>query len=464
MTLRGRAFARPPFLLPFLCIIIGIWQKLWIPEKQGGILLKKHRALILLTLFSLSLTLALPTYALLLPDDSEEVSVAAFAKNGTINDRFTFSPSDFVVSGDAELSSVIIDSLPATETGLLKLGNEEVHEGDSIAMSAVSGLRFYPLSSPTVSDTSFTFTPVFSDGLTGESVTVSLYVLAESNSAPIAENLEIKTYKNVSVSGQFAAVDPDGDILTFQLVSKPARGMVEISEDGSGNFIYTPYENKSGKDSFTYVAVDSVGNISAEATVKITISKAKTKVTYADMSGHASYRSAIRLAEEGILVGAQVDGTYYFQPDLPVSREEFVVMAMSAAGLDSLEGISVTGFSDDSSIPVWAKGYISSALRSGVVTGCLDADGAVCFNSGSTITKTEASVILDRLLNVSDVANVDAFAESVPAWASQSVANMSAVSVLTDLNDMSGGLTRAQAADMLCAMLDVLDNRDTGWL
>ena len=439
-------------------------QKLWIPEIQGGILLKKHRALILFTLFSLSLTLALPTYALLLPDDSGEVSVAAFAKNGTVNDRFTFSPDDFVVSGDAELSGVIINSLPAAETGLLKLGGEEVHEGDSIAMSAVSGLRFHPLSSPVVSDTEFSFVPVFSDGLTGDAVTVSLYVLAESNSAPIAENLEIKTYKNVSVSGQFSAVDPEGDILTFQLVTKPARGKVEISEDGSGNFVYTPYENKSGKDSFTYVAVDSVGNVSAEATVKISISKSKTKVTYADMSGHASYRSAIRLAEEGILVGAQVDGAYYFQPELPVSREEFVVMAMSAAGLDSLEGISVTGFSDDSSIPVWAKGYLSSALRSGVVKGCVDADGAVSFHSGSTVTKTEAAVILDRLLNVSDVANVDAFAESVPAWASQSVANMSAVSVLSDLSSMSGGLTRAQAADMLCAMLDVLDSRDTGWL
>lgn len=426
--------------------------------------MKKHRVLSLFILLALCLSMALPTSALLFSDDSGEVSVAAFAKNGTINDRFSFSPSDFVVSGNAELSSVIIDSLPAAETGLLKLGNEEVCVGDSIAMSAVSGLCFHPLSSPTVSDTAFSFIPVFSDGLTGNAVTVSLYVLAESNSAPIAENLEIKTYKNVSVSGQFAAVDPEGDILTFQLVTKPARGKVEISEDGSGSFIYTPYENKSGKDSFTYVAVDSVGNVSAEATVKVVISKAKTKVTYADMSGHASYRSAIRLAEEGILVGTQVDGAYYFQPDLPVSREEFVVLAMSAAGLESLEGISVTGFSDDSSIPVWAKGYLSSALRSGVVKGCVETDGTVCFHSGNPVTKTEASVILDRLLKVSDVGNVDAFAESVPAWASQSVANMSAVSVLADLNNMSSGLTRAQAADMLCAMLDVLDSRDTGWL
>jgi len=426
--------------------------------------LKKHHISILLALTALSVLLALPTSALLLPDDSGEVSVAAFAKNGTVNDHFAFSSSDFIVSGNTELSSIVIHSLPAAESGLLKLGNAEVCKGDSIAMNAVSGLRFYPLSTPTVSATDFSFVPVFSDGLTGEAVTVSLYVLAESNNAPIAENLELQTYKNVSVSGQFSAVDPEGDILTFRLVSKPARGSVEISTDGSGTFIYTPYENKNGKDSFTYAAVDSVGNVSAEATVKISISKAKTKVTYADMAGHASYCSAIRLAERGILVGTQLDGSYRFQPNLPVSREEFVVMAMSAAGLDSLEGIQVTGFSDDSSIPVWAKGHLSSALRSGVVKGCADADGDIRFHSGSTITKTEAAVILDRLLQVSDVTVADTFAPSVPTWAAQSVANMNAVSVLSNLNDMNDGLTRAQAADMLCAMLDVLENRDTGWL
>ena len=56
-----------------------------------------------------------------------------------------------------------------------------------------------------------------------------------------------------------------------------------MPEDGSSEFVYTPYENKTGKDSFTYVAVDAVGNSSDPATVKIKIEKPNTKVTYADM-------------------------------------------------------------------------------------------------------------------------------------------------------------------------------------
>jgi len=424
----------------------------------------KQRILILSVLVALMVSLVIPASALLFSEGSSEVSVAAFSKNGMVSDPFTFAAEDFVVSGDAELSGLVVQSLPDIRAGLLKLGDIELHVGDSVSVSALSGMRFHPLSVPAVSHTQATFLPVFSDGLTGKAVTVSLYLLAEENSAPIAENVELSTYQNISVTGQFAAVDPDGDLVTFRLMSKPARGKVELSEDGSGSFVYTPYEKKKGKDSFTYVAVDSVGNVSEEATVKITISKAKTKVTYADMDGHPSYCSAIRLAEEGVLIGAQVDGSYYFQPGLPVSRDQFVAMAMSAAGLDSLNGIGVTGFSDDEAIPTWAKGYLSSALRSGIVTGMTDPEGGVRFNTGATITKAEATVILDRLLNVSDVSALDALAEeSIPTWACQSAANMSAVSVLSGYDAMGEGLDRAQAADMLCAMLDVLQNRESGW-
>ena len=90
------------------------------------------------------------------------------------------------------------------------------------------------------------------------------------------------------------------------------------------------------------------------------------------------------------LSGECMDGVYYFQPDRAVSRDQFVVMAMTAAGLDALEDVSVTGFSDDEAIPTWAKGYVSSALMAGVVKGVTDADGAISFNTGAAITKAEA--------------------------------------------------------------------------
>ena len=284
------------------------------------------------------------------------------------------------------------------------------------------------------------------------------------NAAPIAEHLTLSTYRDVAISSRFAAVDPDGDPVTFQIVDSPARGQVTVDERDSAAFWYTPYEGKKGKDNFTYVAVDSAGNVSQPATVNITIEKQSTKVFYADMQGDAAHYAALRLAEREIYVGRQLGQLYYFDPQQAFSREEFLAMAMSVAGSDPLQDISMTGFYDDTSIPSWAKGYVSAALMSGTVRGSYNEQDQIVFNSGSPITVAEAAVIIDRLLNVGDVAVETSATGVVHAWASQSAANMETVSVLPAQASLTDTLTRAQGAQMLCAMQDVLDSReDSGW-
>ena len=44
-----------------------------------------------------------------------------------------------------------------------------------------------------------------------------------ANGAPVAENLELTTYRNVCVGGQLSAVDPEGDAMTFEITTSPAR-------------------------------------------------------------------------------------------------------------------------------------------------------------------------------------------------------------------------------------------------
>lgn len=439
-----------------------------IPLKRTQIL----RRMTLLTLASVLAALtAIPASAQLLATVQEEgPAVATFGKNGTVQEVFTFSAADFLVENtDLKLDSIVLTALPDANAGILTMGNVELAVGDVVGMSAVAGLRFTPLATPTVATTSFSFTPVFSDGSAGADTTVNLYLLTAENGSPIAENLELTTYKNVAVTAQFAAVDPEGDILTFRLADKPARGSVTLPEDGSATFVYTPYENKTGKDTFTYVAVDAVGNTSAPATVKVKIEKANTKVTYADLDGHAAHRAAIRLAEEGILIGECMGGQYFFQPDLPVSRDEFTALAMHTVGLEALEDITRTGFADDASIATWAKPYVSSALKSGVVQGSVSDQGVV-FHPDATITKAEATVLLNRLLQVTDVTTPTFFtdADSTPAWAYQAAVNLETVGVIradaTGSLSLNRGLTRAEAAEMLCGALEVLDARETGGL
>lgn len=283
----------------------------------------------------------------------------------------------------------------------------------------------------------------------------------QTNAAPVAEDLELSTYQNVAVTDRLSAVDPEGDLITYRLLKKPARGSVSIGEDG--RFVYTPYENKTGKDSFTYIAMDTAGNASDPATVKLQIRKPDTKVTYADLSGHPAHSAAIRLAEEGIFVGACVGGEYFFQPDAPVSRSEFLTMAMDAAGVDALEGVTRTGFADDEAIETWAKPYVSAALKSGLIQGTVDGAGRVVFQGEQAVTAAEAAVILDRALSVTDV-DAGAFGPAdAPAWAAQAAANLSTCGVLPSEAGLADTLTRGEAAQLLCAALDLLDSRDTGW-
>ncbi len=280
--------------------------------------------------------------------------------------------------------------------------------------------------------------------------------------APIAVNLTLDTYKNIAIQSYFQATDNQGDPLTFQLTSTPARGAVTLTQDGGSQFLYTPFENKTGKDSFTYVAIDDQGNTSPQATVTIQISKATTTVSYADMEGDPAHKAAIHLAEENIFVGKQVDGQYYFDGDTEVSRNEFLTMAMTCCDLQPLDGIAVTGFYDDTAIPTWAKGYISSALMAGAVTGSQNDLGQPVFDGDATITQGEASVLLSRLLNIS---NVQSTAET-GHWAEQEVANLTASGVLrtedVSADSLSAPLTRGEVAILLDGALDVAKNRETG--
>ncbi len=279
---------------------------------------------------------------------------------------------------------------------------------------------------------------------------------------PIAENLSLTTYKNVAVNGSFTAVDPDGGSVTFRVTKNPARGEITQGEEGASSFTYTPYENKTGKDSFTYVAEDGDGNVSQPATVSVKISKQKSEVTYSDMAGHPAQKAAVTLAERGVFVGEQVGETWLFHPEDMVSREEFLAMAMDLVGAETLP-VENTGFSDDDSISTWAKPYVASALQTGAIQGSGEGAQGPAFAPDRVISQTEAAVMLDRLLRVSDVAFRDLAEDGAPAWAYQSVANLEAVGVLSTGTDgalnLSDTLTRAEAAEMLLCAQEVLDFR-----
>ena len=413
----------------------------------------------------LMLGLVLPASSFFWNREDEANEVADISKNGLVGSTITFSEEDFKVQGKdrVSLSAIVVDSLPDPDVGTLLLGGQVLEVGSRVERSALSGLRFQSVGNPKEMETDFSLRPIFSNGREGDDFEVEITLLTKQNNPPVARNMDLATYKNVSVTGYFDAVDAEGDPLTFRMMSNPARGAVELAEDGSGQFVYRPYENKTGKDTFTYVAVDPAGNLSEKATVTVRIEKAVTSVSYAELDGHPAHKSAIRLAEAGVYVGPQVGGQYTFEADAPVTRAEFLAMAMTVAGLEPMEDVTVTGFMDDSAIPVWSKGCVSAALKAGAIQGGRDERGASVFRAEDTITYAQAAVMLDSLLGVTDVP-VEVFApDGETHWAMQSAADLAACGVLrpeeTSSIALEEPMTLGEAAVMLDGALEIMEKR-----
>ena len=279
------------------------------------------------------------------------------------------------------------------------------------------------------------------------------------NLAPIAENLELTTYRGVSVSGRLMAVDPENDSLTFEIVTSPRKGTIKLGDDGW--FVYTPAEGKKGRDYFGYKAKDAGGNYSQEATAIIKIEKQKTAVSYSDLRGSGDEYAALRLAEEGVFVGTCLSGNYLFSPETEVTRGEFLAMCLKTADIHVLSGVTRTGFDDDESIPLWVKPYVSTALLTGIISGHGEESFAPVFAADEPISFSEAAVVLNQTLGITDVAAVSApVSDTAPVWARQALANLAACHVLPeDMSGHYGCLTRADAASMLLGAARVLDNR-----
>ncbi|MCL2546498.1 MAG: Ig-like domain-containing protein [Oscillospiraceae bacterium] len=383
---------------------------------------------------------------------AESPTVEIFAKNTTVGNEIEFSRKDFTsrIIGDDKLQGIIITGLPDAEIGNLYVMERQLMVGEAITIDNLDNLRYTP-AADSVSQASFSFLPVFSGGVSVDNVTINVAVLEEPNQPPIAQDVTLSTFRNVAITGQFNAKDPDGDPLTFRIAGKSRRGEVKLNADGS--FIYTPYHNKHGRDSFTYVAVDSYGNTSAPAKVEITIARQQPKVSYHDMDGHPAHYAALQLAEAGLIVGEQVGGRHFFHPDTPVSRAEFLALAVNGLKLSEVTPTLRTGFADDEDIPAWAKPYVNLAVNARWLSGVTQEDGRRAFQPDFPITRGQASVLLNNALNLPDSDMVYAFAEdsAVPSWAAQSVTNMRE-NGLFDTNDvlnLDAPMTRADIAVML---------------
>ena len=98
----------------------------------------------------------------------------------------------------------------------------------------------------------------------------ALITITVSNRPPVANAQSTSTPFNTAKPLTLTGSDPDGDAFTFIIVSAPSGGTLTLLNTNTGAVTYTPTNNFTGVDSFTFRVNDGTTN-SATATVSITI-------------------------------------------------------------------------------------------------------------------------------------------------------------------------------------------------
>ena len=240
----------------------------------------------------------------------------------TGSDNFTFKVNDGIIDSDIATLSLTL----ATGANIPPVANNQTINipedvSTSIILSAtdangdplsyiivtpplhgiLSGtgfiLTFIPTTNYTGTD-NFTFkvNDTFTDSNTA-TVTITITPVGDS---PIANNMSITTAEDVAKTLALDGNDPDGESISYTLVSPPTRGTLSGT---APNITYLPNPNYVGFDSFTYKVNDGTTD-SNIATVSITV----TPVSDAPIANNQSSITSEDVAKAILLSGIDPDG------------------------------------------------------------------------------------------------------------------------------------------------------------
>lgn len=145
----------------------------------------------------------------------------------------------------------------------------------------------------------------------------------ESNQAPQPENLyaRVRAGETVNIPVPVVGVDPDGDQVTIRSISgiKGDKGGAYVNPDAT-SLEYSAVAGAKGQDTFRYTLVDSKGEVSSTAWVKIAILEADPDTAPVTMNDYAE----VVLGDSNKVVLDPVSNDYDPQPDAknPISLVE----------------------------------------------------------------------------------------------------------------------------------------------
>ena len=130
-----------------------------------------------------------------------------------------------------------------------------------------------------------------------------VYVAQAANNAPVAQNGTLSTNQDTATAGTLAATDPDGDSLTFSVVTQGALGTVAITNAATGAYTYTPTAGARGSDTFTFQVADA-GGLTSTASIAVTV----IAVNHAPVAQNGTLSTNQDTAATGSLTATDPDG------------------------------------------------------------------------------------------------------------------------------------------------------------
>ena len=186
------------------------------------------------------------------------------------------------------------------------LSYDIVNNPSNGTLSGAAPSLIYTPNSDFSGNDSFTFS--VSDGEASASGTISLTIRTpdspQENTAPIAQNQSFTIDFNTAQAIILFGSDVDGDPLNYAIASNPSNGTL------SGNapsVVYTPNNDVSGNDSFTFSVND--GQASATGIINLTIrSQEPPEENTAPVAQNQSFTIDFNASQSITLSGSDVDG------------------------------------------------------------------------------------------------------------------------------------------------------------
>lgn len=286
----------------------------------------------------------------------------AIEKSGTRRGSIALDEKDFEKAVGKRIGYVTIIGLPKMNEGRLCLNGVDVIEGQTVTAASLSRLAFVPADG---SDGGVFSVKCAADGWNDVVIPCRIAIRDSENGCPTMTAGAFETLSGVCCVAAPKIYDPDDDDTVLQVVRYPENGSVRIV---GTKVYYTPFDGYVGSDSMVVEVSDMYGGTSPETELTFNVKRNTYSIRFADMKNDAAHSAAVALAERSVVAFTRRDGEYFFSPADSVSRIDFVVMLLTAAGVNTDTSTPVSlKFDDLDGVPEAKLRYLEKAADMGLI-------------------------------------------------------------------------------------------------